>query len=141
MSCHLAEIGPVLWLYLVYSGSRWYHLFMLEWRTVGRSWSTGAELEANFRSCQPVGVYELKLGGVSSWIGHSAICWEFLLGGAKCLFHGISPPQEKLKRYPPVDCGPHRAPNKSSTRRPSSRSPPGAWSCPCLLVVVPVRAW
>ena len=41
-------------------------------------------------------------------------------------------PEEKLKRYPPVDCGPHRAHNKSSTRRSLSRSPPGAWSCPCL---------
>ena len=40
---------------------------MLEWRTVGRSWSAGAELVANFRSCEPVGVYGLELGGPAGW--------------------------------------------------------------------------
>ena len=35
---------------------------------------------------------------------------EFLLGGAECLFYSISPPQQKLKRYPPVTVGliPHK---------------------------------
>ena len=62
-------------------------------------------------SCELVG---LNLEKFCCLEVHSAIYRELLLGGAKCLFHGI---QEKLKRCPPVDCGPHRAPNKSSARR------------------------
>ena len=31
---------------------------------------------------------------------HAGNFVEFLLGGAECLFYSISPPQQKLKRYP-----------------------------------------
>ena len=33
---------------------------------------------------------------------HAGNFVEFLLGGAECLFYIISPPQQKLERYPPV---------------------------------------
>ena len=41
---------------------------------------------------------------------HAGNFVEFLLGGAECLFYSISPPQQKLKRYPPVTAGliPHK---------------------------------
>ena len=41
---------------------------------------------------------------------HAGNFVEFLLGGADCLFYSISPPQQKLKRYPPATAGliPHR---------------------------------
>ena len=49
----------------------------------------------DFLSCELVGLNPEKFCCLEV---HSAIYRELLLGGAKCLFHGI---QEKLKRCPP----------------------------------------
>ena len=90
------------------------------WRERGRLRGVGvriSEVGPDFLSCKLVGVSWANPGEFCCFEAHGGICLEFLLGGAKCLYYGISPPQEKLKRYLPVDCGPHRAHNKSPTRR------------------------